>query len=123
MVLSGALNLDDLLHSEYHSYKKWKVPLESVEKVVSKSECRKLFQLGLNHHNVCQNSSTDLYECFGKLQMEIDTYVFFAEVPNWLAKLLSYLRARFNVKPFVGKDDLWLLFISLVWYTRDPLLK
>ena len=37
------------LHSEYQSYKK--VLLESVEKVVSKSECRKLFQLGLNYHN------------------------------------------------------------------------
>ena len=46
----SAPNFDDLLHSEYHSISKWKLPLESVEKVVSKSECRKLFQLGLNYH-------------------------------------------------------------------------
>ena len=30
---------------------KWKLPLESVEKVVSKTECPKLFQAGLNYHS------------------------------------------------------------------------
>ena len=29
---------------------KWKLPLESVEKVVSKTECPNLFQPGLNYH-------------------------------------------------------------------------
>ena len=52
MVLSGALNFDDLsLSLNIIAISKWILLLESVEKVVSKSECRKLFQLGLNYHN------------------------------------------------------------------------
>ena len=31
---------------------KWKLPLESVEKVASKTECPKLFQAGLNYHSL-----------------------------------------------------------------------
>ena len=47
----GALNFDDLsLSLNIKAILKWILPLESVEKVVSKSECWKLFQLGLNYH-------------------------------------------------------------------------
>ena len=51
MVQSGALNFDDLsLSLNIIAILKWKLPLESVEKVVSKTECPKLFQPGLNYH-------------------------------------------------------------------------
>ena len=43
---------------------KWILPLESVEKVVSKSECRKLFQLGLNYHNKREMRETPEYLLF-----------------------------------------------------------
>ena len=45
-------NFDDLsLSLNIIAILKWKLPLESVEKVVSKTECPKLFQPGLNYHN------------------------------------------------------------------------
>ena len=48
-----APNFDDLsLSLNIIAIIKWKLTLESVEKVVSKTECPKLFQPGLNYHNL-----------------------------------------------------------------------
>ena len=47
----AAPNFDDLsLSLNIIAILKWKLPLEPVEKVVSKTECPKSFQLGLNYH-------------------------------------------------------------------------
>ena len=50
--MHDALNFDDIsLSLNIIAISKWILPLESVEKVVSKSERRKLFQLGLSYHS------------------------------------------------------------------------
>ena len=49
---AGCTKLSTSLSLNIIAMLKWKLLLESVEKVVSKSECRKLFQPGLNYHIV-----------------------------------------------------------------------
>ena len=49
----------------------------------------------------------------------VDYYVFSAAAPNSSANSLSYLKARFKEKPFVGKGGVCLMVTLVFWYSND----
>ena len=76
---------------------KWKLPLESVEKVVSKTECPKLLQPGLNYHTLWY-MSTD-----SRCDISMDEspssgrrYLFKGGVPYWDSIIMLRLNWQDN---------------------------